>query len=275
MKKIFLAILVAAFSMGFHFIRILESDAADILRKLNIPEPIARNCVFYSFSGLYLSYPDPAELKKTARSDRTAIVQKIGEFAQVFTRSAEFKKRYLEYRESMKPAPPQTPKSLAEQKQEQKENIQKAIRETEANMKSLPAETRESLKEVLPMLREQLKSLDDPGNPAYSRDMEEMIKQGYENEKKEYAEKLAKWEKDLPLTPENMIRGWLREFLNQTRDVDFNAKLITKGDKMVFVNDAYEQQSSNWKLCYRAGKETVEAGRLFASRWLKELDGGQ
>ena len=267
--------LVAVFSTGFHFIRILESDVPDILRKLNIPEPIARNCVFYSFSGLYLSYPDPTDLRKIARGDRAAIVQKIGEFAQAFTRSAEFKKRYLEYRESMKPAPPQPPKSLTEQKREQKENIQKTIRETEENMKSLPPETQASLKEILPMLREQLTSLDDPNNPAYSREMEEMMNQGYENEKKEYAEKLAKWEKDLPLTPEKMISRWLREFLNQTRDVDFNAKLIKKGDTMVFANDAYEQQSSNWKLCYRAGKETVEAGRVFASRWLKELDGAK
>jgi len=26
-----------------------------------------------------------------------------------------------------------------------------------------------------------------------------------------------------------------------------------------------------WKLCYRAGKETTEAGRKFAQSWLGEL----
>jgi hypothetical protein len=40
---------------------------------------------------------------------------------------------------------------------------------------------------------------------------------------------------------------------------------------MRFVNQAYERKDGNWKLCYRAGRETVAAVRSAAQAWLKEL----
>lgn len=41
--------------------------------------------------------------------------------------------------------------------------------------------------------------------------------------------------------------------------------------KMVFADAAYEQRSGNWKMCYRAGRDVVQAGRVEAERWLREL----
>lgn len=271
MKKIIVATVAAFLALGFHAYRSFESETSDVLRILNVPESIAKNCIFYSFSGKYLSYPNPADLKKIASGDRAAIVEKVGEYAHAYSQSADFKKRYLEYRETKKPAPPETPKSTEQQKKEQRENLENAIRETENNMKSLPSETQATMKEVVGTLRQQLKSLDDPNNPMFSAQMEEMVKQGYEIAKTDYATKVAQWEKDYPLSPEGMIKSWLTAFLEVSHDIDYNAKLTKKDDKMVFINSAYEQKSSNWKLCYRAGKETVEAGRAFSAKWLKEL----
>jgi len=40
---------------------------------------------------------------------------------------------------------------------------------------------------------------------------------------------------------------------------------------MKFADPKYEAKSGGWKLCYRAGKESVEAARAFAQTWLKGL----
>jgi hypothetical protein len=271
MKTLLIALVVAALSLGLYAVRTLESAATDVLKTLNIPEPVAKECIWSSFRGMYLSYPNVTNLKKTARGDRAAIVRQIGEFAKAYSKSPEFKAKYLDYRTSEKPTPPEKPKSMEQNRKEQKENLDKAIRETEQNMKSLSPDVQKTMKEVLTGLREQRKSLDDPNNPMFSKQMDEMITQGYDMQVKDYNERVAKWEKDRPL-PDAMVRDWLEEFLKVSSDIDFNAKLIDGGGgRMVFANPQYEKKSPHWKMCYRAGKEAVEAGRAFASQWLKEL----
>lgn len=275
MKTVVIALFAAALALGLHTVRTIESAATDVLRTLNIPEPVAKDCIWSSFRGKYLSYPDVRNLRKTARVDRAAIVQQIGEFAKAYSRSPEFKKKYLDARASQKPTPPEPPKSMGALRKEAQANLDKAILETEQNMKSMSADIQKSMKEVLNSLREQRKSIDDPNNPMYSKQMEQMVKQGYDMQVKDYNERVATWEKDRPL-PDAMVKEWLEEFLKVSGDIDFNAKLIEGGGgKMVFADNKLEKRSPHWKMCYRAGKETVDAGRAFASQWLKELEGAK
>jgi hypothetical protein len=107
----------------------------------------------------------------------------------------------------------------------------------------------------------------------FSPEIEKMQQQAHVAAMQEYKQQLAQWEKENPTTPNEMVKRWLTEFLNESKDVDFGAALM-KGDggKMYFVKTEYERKSSNWKLCYRSGKETVEAGRTFARQWLEELN---
>jgi hypothetical protein len=53
--------------------------------------------------------------------------------------------------------------------------------------------------------------------------------------------------------------------------VDYGAKLEPRDGMMRFVDPALERKPANWKLCYRAGRETVEAARAAATAWLAEL----
>ena len=64
----------------------------------------------------------------------------------------------------------------------------------------------------------------------------------------------------------------LREFLDVSGDVNFEAELAPNDDRHRFAEPQYEQKSSAWKLCYRAGKEAVSAARTFATAWLGELE---
>ncbi len=273
MKSILAAGFIIAIFVVVSAFKTFEAVAGDALKKLGIPEDIAKDCIWSSFSGGYLSTPNTSKLKQTSTAERGGIVREIGEYARTYVRSEDFKKKYLEYREGQKPAPPEQPKSMAQQRKEQKEQMQKSIAETEANMKSAPANQKEMMEGILKTFREQLKSLDDPKNPMFSADMEKMMNQGHAAQMDEYKKKLAKWEKDYPTTPNAMVKHWLTDFLDASRDVDFNAKLVAgEGGTKFFANKEYERKPDSWKMCFRAGKETVEAGRSFAKQWLEDLN---
>ncbi len=66
----------------------------------------------------------------------------------------------------------------------------------------------------------------------------------------------------------------LKQFLDLSATVDFTAQTVQKGNKLVFVNPAYEAKSAAWKLCFRCGKEAVTGTRKFALQWLNELQPG-
>ncbi|MBX2991093.1 MAG: hypothetical protein KF749_07995 [Bacteroidetes bacterium] len=242
------------------------------LERVGISPTISKDCIYYSISGGYLNYPSPSRLKQIATGDRAAAVREIAAFAKEFTKSDDFRKRYIEYRENQKPEPPEKPKPMAQQRAELKAQMQQSIKETESNMKSLSADQRPILQQTVDMLKQQVKEYDNPDNPMFSKDMENMQKQMYDMTVEEYKKKLAEWEQKYPADPKPMIRAWLTKFLEETKEVDFSAQLKDgQYGKKVFVNPAYEGKSSNWKMAYRAGKAVVEAGRSEARRWLEEL----
>jgi len=60
----------------------------------------------------------------------------------------------------------------------------------------------------------------------------------------------------------------LQDFLRISATVDFDAEL----DGNVFVKKEYEKKSSWWKMCFRAGRDVVQAAREDAQKWLDELN---
>jgi hypothetical protein len=89
-----------------------------------------------------------------------------------------------------------------------------------------------------------------------------------------HAAAVRTWEAQYPADPSRLIARRLRAFLDVSAEVDYTATLESRGGAMRFTNAAYESKSSEWKLCYRAGKETVDAARESAARWLNELESG-
>ena len=129
--------------------REFASTGGDVLRRLGVSDDAAHDCIWLSFSGMYLSYPNPATLKALARGDRAAIVKEIGAYARAYAGSDDFAKRYLEYRESRRPSPPKPPKSMEDLRKEQKGNLEKSIANAEESMKSMDAQTRASMKSMI------------------------------------------------------------------------------------------------------------------------------
>jgi hypothetical protein len=276
MKKLALLISLSALVFGFAAFRTAETSAVRFLTTLGISEEAAHDYVWSSFSGMYLSYPSIAKVKSMQPGDRATLTREISEFAKAYAASAEFKKKYLDYREGRKPTPPEKPKTAAQMKQEQKDNLQKSLRETEENMKKSSGDQKKMYESIVTTFKEQLKSLDDPKNTMFSPEMDKYMQQGYDMQVKEYNEKLAKWEKDNPTVPNEMIKRWLTEFLKVSKDVDFGAALVAgDGGKRLFAKTEYERKPDQWKMCFRAGKPVVDAGRAFAQQWLEELNKGK
>ncbi|MDO3642884.1 hypothetical protein [Mucilaginibacter sp. L3T2-6] len=71
---------------------------------------------------------------------------------------------------------------------------------------------------------------------------------------------------ELPGDPQALVRNRLKEFLEVSSTVDFNAQLTGK----TFTDPAYESKDQKWKMYYRAGKPVIEAARDEVKKWLQE-----
>ncbi len=274
MFKKFLALLaVAIVVLGFLAFRSLEAATEDVIRRIGITDHQAKESIFSSFSGMYLSIPNIAALKRVAHGDRAEIVAQIGDYAKRYSKSPEFLKAYMDIRNGRKPDQPEKPRSNAEDERRGKEEMEKNIAQMEKNLKSMPAETQKMMQGVITQMRQQMEERKKSKKADEDKRADEARKMAYDAQMQKYDQDLAKWNKDYPESPSPMVRRWLKEFLVVSGDVDFSAKLQDDGGRKTFTNREYEQKSDQWKMCFRAGKETIEAGRAYTKQWLRELGG--
>jgi hypothetical protein len=86
--------------------------------------------------------------------------------------------------------------------------------------------------------------------------------------KKDHAAEVSKVAKD----PRVQLKRRLHEFLEATEDVDYRATTHANGSFQIFDKSEYESKPREWRMCYRAGRETADAVRAFARDWLAELN---
>lgn len=273
LKKPLFVFAVLFLASGFYTGKLIDERAKTLLQKLKISEDNAKMTIFSEISSASFYLPGVRELKSVALSDRAAQVEVIGKYVKDFTTSDDFKKRYNEYRESQKPSPPEKPQAMAEVKQQNKNDLQKSIDEMRKSKKEAASDQQAMYDETIKMLEEQLKEIDNPDNPMYNAEMDNMLQQSYQAQLEQHKNDIAEWEAKYPNNnPNLLIKTWLQSFLNQSNQIDFNAKTaIDDKGRTLFVKQDYEGKDYMWKLCFRAGKETTEAARKFAQTWLSEL----
>lgn len=249
----------------------LEPSAAGVLKRLAVTEASARESILANFTGRAFHVPGTS-LKSIAIGERAGIVRQMGQYTKEYTRTEAFRDAYRAYREGVKPSPPEKAKTMDELRTEQRQQLRKSIQDMEAGMKTVPTNMQDSMREMVAALQKQLKDIDDPNNPMFSKEMADMLRQSGEAEQQAYNDRLIQWEQQYPTKPDRIIAGWLEEFLTVSGDVDFGAKLVPgNSGKMKFANPDYESKPSEWKMCFRAGREAVQATRAFAQAWLAEL----
>ena len=273
MKKLLFLFPVLILAAGFYSGKLIDERAKTLLQKLKLSEDNAKNTIFSDISSSSFYFPGVRELKSVALSDRAVQVEIIGKYVKDFTTTEDFKKRYNKYRESQKPALPEKPQTMAEVKQQNKNDLQKSLDEMKKAKKEATSDMQAMYDETIKMLEEQLKEIDNPDNPMYSAEMDNAMTQNYHAQLEQHKKDIAEWEAKYPKDkPNSLIKTWLKSFLDQSNQIDFNAKTaIDENGRTLFVKQDYEKKDYMWKLGFRAGKETTEAAREFAQSWLSEL----
>jgi hypothetical protein len=273
MKKILFALPLLLLVLGFTAEKIFDDKLKSLLQQFKTDEDMAKSNIFYAVSGPSFYIPNVKMLKDMAVGDRVSLIQSIGNNVKEYLSSKEFVTKYNQLREDRKPTPPEEPKYSAQLKEEAKTNYKNSIAEAEKNKTQMAKDQQAMFDEIIKVYKQQLAEIDDPEKTMYKPEMDEYIKQGYQMQMDEYKNNLAEWEKEYPANnPNSMIKKWISTFLDKSADINFDAKTVKdKSGKLKFVDEQYEYKDSQWKLYYRAGKETVNAARNFAQNWLTGL----
>jgi hypothetical protein len=243
--------------------------AADVLSQLGIPPDSAKEAVQIVLNSGVTNPGLPAKLFKAMTVAVRAEMASGGiAWVKAYTGSAEFQAKWAAIRETHKPPKPEfagTPenelKRADDEQKQQAEESKKAIA-------ALPPETRNQIEESMRAADAMRASMDTP--EMRKTRLASIVAMRAERTK-QFDQEMATWKRDYPESAAPAIAKRIREFLAFSADVDFGAKLVTKNGKMVFENPAYEAKSSQWKMCFRAGKEATAAARAAAEAWLKEL----
>ena len=257
--------------MGTAVVLGVAAAGADILSTLRLSEAAAKEGIL---EGLLTGSPYDqkafAAFKALPPSARAEAVRGGLAWIKTYSESPAFKAAYADFRNEQKPGPPDKVIPADESLKQQKANFEKQVAEMQENLAGLDAETRKAVEEGIKQMRARMEEMEkDPGQMALMRQGKEM--ESGENAE-QYAEQLKSWEEEYPADVRGLIKRRIREFLDTSAGVDFSAKLVKRKSRMYFADEAYEDKPSDWKICFRAGKEATQAAREFAAAWLAELE---
>lgn len=193
---------------------------------------------------------------------RVAAVEAGFTWARSWGGSDAFQKAYATRREEVRPVAP-TFKGTVDD--ELKAIEEKEAADREQTLAALPPAQREQLAAAFQQVAAMQK---DPQFVAMRR---EGLTQDRARAQRTYQDDLRHWEEDFPANPQVLVARRLRQFLEVSADVDYSAELVTRDGLRRFANSAYERKPSEWKLCFRAGREATTAARNQAESWLRAL----
>jgi hypothetical protein len=253
-------------AIGLLFLLTLSAVGAnDVLQTMKVKPADASQDLMYSLiNGSVSVWRVRETFRKASPEMRASLVEQTLIWTKAYVSSPQFAKDYAAFRENEKPQPPERTMTVDQELAEQKKQRDAELAEAKKNIASMPAEYRKMAEEGYKASVEAMKQMDTPEFRKMEREGLVMQRKAEDDD---YADRLAQWKENYPENPRQLVKIRLQEFLAETANVDYAAKL--NGRK--FANAAYESKSSEWKLAYRAGREATEKARAFAQGWLKEL----
>jgi hypothetical protein len=242
-------------------------DGAEAMERLHIAEADAQRLTVQQLTSGDLPYYAVSQAFKALDGDaRADVVGGAAAWAKAYLASDAFAAEYEAMRERNKPIEPEFDESVDD---ELKRTIAKQLddlEQTRRGLSNLPDETREALEETL---RASAKAFEDP-------QMIEMQRAGIVEHRTQelaaYETAVGDWQRDYPEELDDLVALRLREFLDTTANMDFDADLEERNGKLVFEDAELEAKPAEWKVYFRAGEEAVTAARDVASEWLDEID---
>jgi hypothetical protein len=255
--------------------------AQDALTTLGVRPDQAKATLFEVLGSghLYQEAAKTAFLTAATDEARVALVNGALTWAKEYAESPEFAKRYATTRTSAEPRLPMGRKWSAEEELTRRQTLldqriaaeKKRLEEPPAARQTpeqQQAQRKRSEERIANMETERAR-YDDPAARAE-------LRKPLEVEDQRYKEEYARWEEDYPADFRAAIARRLSDFLSLSATVDFSAKLVPCKNSWqhhsCFADPAYEKKPPEWKRCYRAGKQPVDAARTFATTWLRQLE---
>jgi len=247
----------------------VAAASQDHLGTLGISEGRAREAIFDSFIANTVSLAGkPTAFIAMSPQARVGLVSFALTTARTFAESADFKKRYADHREANGPDP------LAEE-----QTVEQIFAKERANFEAQVEGMRKLFDQITP---EQIATLeqgwaemrqrfDEMQKGDRRKEIEAMLKEQRDEEVRAHDEAMKELEKNYPADPRALVALRLRHFLDVTKDVAFDARLVDKDKKKVFADAELEARPAEWKLCFRAGKPATDTARAFARKWLSDL----
>jgi hypothetical protein len=237
------------------------------LPALGTAESEVREQLVQSIFGGTVPFVGVAVFKAASPAQRTSLVQSSIAWAKAFTQSAAFKAAYDTVRARNRPEPPTEEPAI--DSAGQRADFEKQVAEMRKNMAGQPAEVQKIVEDTIKQMRDQMdKTANDPAMAKMMRDAAGAQRTAHQEQ---YAKDLREYDAKHPVDAQAAVANVLQQFMATCADVDFDAKLTSSGGAMVFVNPDYEQKSSEWKMCFRAGRAPVVAARAAGQAWLKAL----
>ena len=166
-------------------------------------------------------------------------------FAMEYVNSAEFIREYWIFRESNKPDP-NKPDLV---KQVKRQHFELSLRIIQRKLEAASAREQEKIRDQIQLVEDEIRKLDETGSSG------------------------KQWLNEFPESPMMLIKRIMARFLEESADVDFQAKVkYSKHNQIRFANQEYESRSPIWKLCFRAGIHSTQEWRTELFQMLKSME---
>jgi hypothetical protein len=260
---------IALLSLVLFSFSFKQQFADEFLKQLGINKTTAESKMNSGF--LWGSFDEYglSKAKNIAIGNRAAIVKDVMSYAMKYTVSNAFVKQYNEMRLKEKPAA-STLKTPEEMQKEMIAEAKKNVTEAETNLKKADASLKSVFETVLKEARKQQADAENPNNKmiaSYRKNYERGVKDADAGNKR----LMDEWEAKYPTNHMLYVKIRLQQFLEETKDIDFTAQVVTINGKKYFVSKAYESKGKRWKMGFRAGKEAVETARTLVQQWMNEI----
>ena len=243
--------------------------AQDHLASLGISEGRAKEAVFDSLVGDTAALPGKPEAFKAAPANvKVAMTTFALTLARTFAESDEFTRRYADHREANGPDPLPEEQTVDAVLAKQRAGFEEQVEAMKKLFDQITPEQRATLEQGWDDMRRQLTEMETGPRRA---ELDKALRQTRAAAVRERELALQELEKIYPADPRALVAMRLKRFLDVSKDVAFDARLIEKDGKRVFADPALEARPAEWKLCFRAGKPAIDAAHSFAQKWLSDL----
>ncbi len=206
---------------------------------------------------------------KLPRSARAAAATGLFAWAKAYVSSPAFQASYTSYRNSRIPQGRQYALTV---EQAVKKEIDDQLAGMEQLKKAAASMPPADAANILESVKKMHANLTDP---AFIKQMTAQLEAERAEERKREGGLTTEVEETTPADARKLFARRLREFLDATADVNFEARTIslTGGpDGIEFVDKADRKRSWMWQEAAIVGPEATAAARAAAEAWLKEIE---